>query len=214
MEKMLVTQALDERDFLEKRILDAIHKTTFVDTKKSREDTGKVSNRTEKEFETQVTSELQKIRDLIVRYDRLEAALITSNATTFVNTTRGKMSVAAAITLRKRLRDDDKKNFESVLSDRLESQFKLAALNAEKQNRIAEETAESMRLSILGKDSTSKIERPLEVVDVFLKENKVVLLDPVTAFDKANEITDEVNEFLRELDTVIKVSNATTFVEF
>ena len=46
-----------------------------------------------------------------------------------------------------------------------------------------------MRLSILGKDSKVKDEKPLEVVEAYVRENTTELVDPLDAKKKIEEIT-------------------------
>lgn len=74
-------------------------------------------------------------------------------------------------------------------------------------------TAENMRLSILGKDSKAKDDKPLEVVDTYMMENTAELVDPLDVQKKVGEIQEKRAKLLSELDTQIKVSNATTFIE-
>lgn len=74
-------------------------------------------------------------------------------------------------------------------------------------------TAENMRLSILGKDSKTKDEKPLGVVDTYVKENITELVDPLEVQKKLSALEEKRSTLLRELDTQIKVSNATTFIE-
>ena len=70
-----------------------------------------------------------------------------------------------------------------------------------------------MRLSILGKDSKVKEDKPLEVVETYVRENTTVLVDPLNVQKQIETLKEKRDTLLRELDTQIKVSNATTFVE-
>jgi hypothetical protein len=81
------------------------------------------------------------------------------------------------------------------------------------KNKQLEATAENMRLSILGKDSKTKDDKPLEVVNTYVKENTSELVDPLDVRKKVTEIQERREKLLSELDTQIKVSNATTFIE-
>lgn len=83
----------------------------------------------------------------------------------------------------------------------------------EQKNKGLQNTAETMRLSILGKDTKTKDETPLKVVDVYVQENTTELIDPLNVRKKINELNERRETILNELDTKIKVSNATTFVE-
>lgn len=71
-----------------------------------------------------------------------------------------------------------------------------------------------MRLSILGKDSRVKDDKPLEVVDAYIRENTTEVIDPLAAQEKAQELKERMDTLIKELDTRIKVSNATTTIEF
>ena len=69
-----------------------------------------------------------------------------------------------------------------------------------------------MRLSILGKDSKGREDKPLEVVEAYVRENTTVLADPFSIQKKIGEFKERRDDLLRELNTRIKVSNATTII--
>lgn len=217
-EKMLVTQALDERDLLVKKIQDKIAKASFTDVKKHNEE--KVFERriTEEDFKKEAESSYQQIMDLIERFRRIDAAIVASNAATIIHTSFGDYTVAGAISLRSRMRGsgsyEDEADFEQNLYYKMKNELDKCLLSIENKNRQLETTAESMRLSILGKDSKTKDDKPLEVVNTYVQENTAELVDPLDVQKKIEEIRENRAKLLAELDTRIKVSNATTFVEF
>ena len=104
-EQMLVTQALDERDLLAKKIRDKIDNATFIDSIRNNEDKTMESRVSKAEFTKSAKASYQQIMDLIERYQMIDAKIIASNAETFIDTSYGKFSVAAAISLRNRLRE-------------------------------------------------------------------------------------------------------------
>ena len=217
-EKMLVTQALDERDLLVKKIQDKIGKASFTDVKKHNEE--KVFERriTEEDFKKEAESSYQQIMDLIERFQRIDAAIVASNAATIVHTSFGDYTVAGAISLRSRMRGsgsyEDEADLEQSLYYKMKNELDKCLLSIENKNRQLETTAESMRLSILGKDSKTKDDKPLEVVNTYVKENTTELVDPLEVRKKVEEMQENRAKMLAELDTRIKVSNATTFIEF
>ena len=81
------------------------------------------------------------------------------------------------------------------------------------KNSQLQSTAESMRLSILGRDAKTKEDKPLGVVDAYVKENTTELVDPLDVKKKLELLEEKRNVLLKELDTQIKVSNATTFID-
>lgn len=214
--KLLVTQALDERDLLVKKINDKIHTATLADVIKHNEDTVYNRRLTREEFQKEAESAYQQICDLIERYNRLEAAIVESNANTFIETSYGRFSVAGAITLRNRMRGDVKyggvADFESTLLYKLKKNYHDCIDTIERKNKSLADTAEEMRLSILGRENKSKDDKPLEVVESYIKENTMELADPLNIVKKMEQLQERKDKLLSELETQIKVSNATTFI--
>ena len=58
-----------------------------------------------------------------------------------------------------------------------------------------------------------KDDKPLGVVDAYVKENTTELVDPLDIKKKIESLEEKNNTLLKELDTRIKVSNATTLIE-
>jgi hypothetical protein len=215
--RILVTQALDERDLLAKKINDKIQSAVLADVIKRNEKS--VYNRriSREEFNKEAESAYQQIIDLIERYNRLEAAIVESNANTYIETSYGRYSIAEAVALRNRLRGDIKysgyADFESNLLIKLKKTYNDCIETIERKNKSLEETAEEMRLSILGRESKTKEDKPLEVVDSYIRENTMEMADPLDIIKKMEYLTERKDKLLNELETQIKVSNATTFIE-
>ena len=172
---------------------------------------------TQKEFEKEARSSYQQIIDLIHWYDKVDQAILRSNAETIIETSYGTMSIANALALRSRLNCsnpyDSDSNFEGNLMMKLQEELNEKIRVMEQKNKGLQNTAETMRLSILGKDTKTKDETPLKVVDVYVQENTTELIDPLNVRKKIDELNERRETILNELDTKIKVSNATTFVE-
>ena len=217
-EKMLMTQALDERDLLVKKINDKIEKIKLVDVKKRNEETTADNRISVEEFSKNAESAYQQITDLIERYQRLDAAIIASNASTWIETIYGKYTVADAIALRNRLKGEGvysvDASFENSIIEQFRKQYQNAIMVADAKNKNVERQAEEMRMSILGKASKTKELKPLDVVDAYVKENTTEIIDPLGAKKKMQELHEKIETWLSELNTRIKVSNATTFIEF
>jgi hypothetical protein len=215
-EKMLVTQALDERDLLVKKIQDKIAAASFTDVKKHNEQ--KVIDRrvVEETFRQEAESAYQQIMDLIDRYQQIDVAIVASNAATMIHTSFGDYTIAGAISLRSRMRGKgsyDDADFELSLYMKMKDELDKRLISIESKNKMLESTAESMRLSILGKDTKVKDDKPLDVVTAYVQENTAELVDPLDVQKKLGEIQEKRAKLLSELDTQIKVSNATTFLE-
>ena len=216
-EKMLVTQALDERDLLVKKITDKIAKASFVDTIKPNEEKVYDKRIAKADFAKEAESSYQQIMDLIDRFQKIDAAIVDSNAKTQITTSYGTYTVAGAIALRGRMRGagayDGEADFEGKLQIKLATEYSERVRFCDTKNSQLQSTAEEMRLSILGRDTKTKDEKPLGVVDAYVKENTTELVDPLEVKKKLEELEEKRNKLLTELDTQIKVSNATTFIE-
>ncbi len=215
--KLLVTQALDERRLLKKKIHDKIEKASFVDIIRRNEEQVSEKRIPRQDFHKEAESAYQQINDLITRYTRLDAAIIQSNANTWIDTSYGRLSVAAAISLRDRLAEDhdfgyENKDFYVHLYDKMKKEYTQRVEKIETKNKALAQTAENMRLSILGKDTKTREEKPLEVVEAYVKENTSELADPLDIRRKMEELKERRDILLTELDTQIKVSNATVFI--
>lgn len=216
-EKLLVTQALDERDLLVKKINDKIAKAQFLACKQNNEENVISLGITPEEFGEKVKSAYQQITDLIERFNKIDAAIVASNAGVKIETSYGTFTVAGAISLRNRLRGNsaygDSADFEGCLMSRMMNERDNAVRAIDMKNKQVNGSAESMRLAILGKDSKMKDDKPLEVVDAYVRENTVSMVDPICIQEKIDSIKEKRETLIRELDTQIKVSNATTYIE-
>ena len=170
------------------------------------------------EFKANASAAFQQIMDLIDRYQRLDAAIVASNAKTMIETSYGKYSVAGAIALRNRLNEggiyDGEAAFEKRLVDIMEQQYSSAVQAAETKNKNLEIQASNMRLSILGRDGKAKDEKPLAVVDEYIRQNTTEVIDPLEVQKEAAKLNEKIDTLIKELDTQIKVSNATTTIAF
>lgn len=216
-EKLLVTQALDERDLLVKKINDKIDKARFVDAVRNNSNELMNAHISKEDFQKEAESSYQQINDLINRFQRIDVAIVASNASTKIKTSYGEFTVAGAISLRNRLRGNssyDNADFEGSILTKMHSDYRKQVQAVDMVNARLQNSAEGMRLSILGKDNKAKDDRPLDVVETYVRENTVVIVDPLNISDKADAFEEKRNTLLRELDTQIKVSNATTYIEF
>lgn len=211
--KLLITQALDERDLLVKKINSKIERIDFVDGKKRNEEKVIQQVITKEDFCKKVKTSYQQIQDLIKRYQKIDEAINTSNANTYIETSFGTYSVAVALSMRNRLRELNAMDFETILRNKMEENYYEVLELKDLRNRRLEEDAEKMRLSILGKDGKYKDDKPLSVVDAYISENTVELIDPLNVLDEIESLKDKHTTLLSELETKIKISNATTFIE-
>ena len=124
-ETILMTKALDERDLLRKKIKQKIQHSLFIDCRKNNEENVIKGVCSREEFRKEAEGSYQSIIDNIRRYERLDAAIIVSNAEAKITTSYGEYTVAGAIALRSRLkgqsvREDEREYISCLITDDFE----------------------------------------------------------------------------------------------
>lgn len=217
MEKMLVTQALDERDLLKKRIHDAIRRCRVVTTKLPN-DSKVAGGMTVEEFNQEATSQLQRVTDLIDRYKRLDSAILLANATEMIEVAGKKMPRAMAINLRKSLlssqRGVDSTDFEGMLISQLEVTLNDAKTTIAKTQMFADRQKEVLMANITSSEKKDVTSDAVSNLESYCANLVGVLVDPVGAEKKLQQLIEERDALISNLETAIKISNATTYVEF
>ena len=211
-DKMLVMQALCKRDLLAKKINAKIQRICFVDGIKHNESKVIQQELTKEVFCKEAMQGYQEILDMIHQYHKLDEAILASNARTFIETSYGKFSVALAILMRNRLRKITEQDFETKLRMKMEDDFYETLELKDLRNRRLEEKAEKMRLSILERDNKDNEDRSMRYVEKFVFENSVEMVDPLDILHVIDNLKDKHNLLLSELETKIKISNATTYI--
>lgn len=142
----------------------------------------------------------QQINDLIERFQKIDAAIVDSNTKTEVKTSYGTFTVAGAISLRSRLRGmdsyDGDADFEGKLQEKLNNEYNERVRFCDMKNSQLQNTAESMRLSILGRDTKAKDDKPLGVVDAYVRENTTEPVDPLDVKKKLELHTERIVNIL------------------
>lgn len=231
--RMTIVQALDERDLLIKRIMSRTQKLQTVELIRQKAAVTWEKRMTRAEFTAEVQGAWMQLQDLIARYDRLNMAITMSNASTFLETSRGRMTVSCAIALRSRLRGSgpfgELTDFEGRLARRLEACYAAEAELARKKNEaVKKETAgkkkgSSGKLYVLQNagNGSPDGDSPKESVaargtELRRTEKNPELLriwDPLNSRKLAEEVTESRDLLLAELETKIKISNAVTYIE-
>ena len=210
MEKMLVAEALDERDLLTKKIKTAITNSKYSSVR--REKDPKLANgQTDDEFAADAKATFQSIVDMIDRLNRINAAIVLSNANTIIKLRSGiEMTVAAAITKRKQMtiKDDIEDLFIRDLAGQAKGMLEL--YDSYKKEKEKRETAYKTNFS--NRDKLSK--EDAEAIESLLKGDEPVMVDPIGIVKLSQEKQEAYAQLAKEIDTAIKVSNATTVIEF
>ena len=208
MREILVINALNERDLLRDRIFQQIGKMRFVDYKKQCEERTAEMLMEEKAFCEKVKSDFQSFQDLIRNYDEIDAAIAQKQ--------RLKVSSERENIRRTPLFDDSrtiKGDFETEAIQLMQNQMVEVMEKVKKAQTSLEASAEEMRNSILGSDKAKKDAASMAVVDEYLKTNRYKLVDPLNLTEKLAQMKTDRDALYSELDTTIKISNATTKIQ-
>ncbi len=231
--RMTIVQALDERDLLIKKIMGRTRKAQFVDLIRSKASVTWEKRLAKAEFTAEAQGAFRQIQDLIARYDKLNEAITMSNAATFLETSRGRMTVSCAIALRSRLRGSgpygELTDFEGRLAQRLEESYaQEQELLRRKNDAVRKEAAQKKKggkVVVLQNTANASAGKTAAVDgDAALPKGGehrgpektpelMRIFDPLNIRKKAEELQESKEAFLTELETKIKISNAVTYIE-
>lgn len=208
MEKMLVTQALNELKLLDDRINKAINDAVLVIAAKRSEK--KVNpNLTKEEFEIRAKAGYQSVLDLIERRKKIKAAVVTSNAMTKVIVHGEEMTVAEAIERKSTI------DYEISLLRQMQSQWGVQNREMNMQNMCMEERIDKYIETFVGKDTSKAKDNELEAMIKPMRESgEYALVDPLSIEKKIADLDDYIKGFRSEVDAVLQISNCNTYIEF
>ena len=208
MEKMLVTQALNELKLLDDRINKAINDAVLVIAAKRSEK--KVNpNLTKEEFEIRAKAGYQSVLDLIERRKKIKAAVVTSNAVTKVIVHGEEMTVAEAIERKSTI------DYEISLLRQMQGQWGAQNREMNMQNIRMEERIDKYIETFVGKDTSKAKDNELEAMIKPMRESgEYALVDPLSIEKKIADLDDCIKGFRSEVDAVLQISNCTTYIEF
>lgn len=208
MEKMLVTQGLNELKTLDARIYRAINTANFIAAAKNSEN--KVTPyKTKEDFIKEAKSSLDSIKALIKRRAKIKGAIVESNANTMIEVCGEKMSVAKAIDIKNTI------NCRKDLLDIMKTQYAKAKAEANSKNAEMERKIDNLVETAFGKES--KINVKPEDYEAIAKpyriSNEYSLVDPCEIEKFIKEEEDYIENFESTVDQILQVSNCITTIE-
>lgn len=207
MEKLLVTQALNELKLLDSRILNEIERSKFVASAKKIEN--KVTPHvTKEEFNAKAKANYASINDLISRKSKIKSAVIASNAVTVVEVNGVQMTVAEALELKNSI------EYKEELLITLKAQFASSTKDALNKNIALETKIDNILETMVGKDAKTKSEDFKEVVEPMRENGEYALVDPLGIENEIQKLEDEISGFKSNVDAVLQISNCITYIEF
>ncbi len=207
MEKMLITQALNELKTLDRRIDRETNQAKFIAAAKISEKnvTPQVSK---EDFMTEAKASLAAVTALIARRKAIKNAIVKSNAMTEVEVAGEKMTVAEAIELKSSI------EYQKCLLRKMNSDYSSAANDMIRNNAVMEGKIDTLVTTAVGKDDKSKkSDEAIAIADSFRARNEYGLVDPLDLKKKISDMTAYIEDFEANVDSVLQISNCQTFIE-
>lgn len=205
-EKMLVTKALNELKLLDARINREINSSSFIMAAKTSEK--KVTPyMTKQQFSENVTANYQSIIDLIHRRASIKAGIVASNAVTYVEINGESMTRAEAIELKGSI------EYEAGLLRVLKNQLSNAESTVNHENVRLENKIDNMLETMISKEAKTKKEDFFEIVAPIREAGEYSLVDPINIREKIDMLENRISGFMSEVDSVLQISNCTTYIE-
>lgn len=207
MTKMTVHEALCEIKVSDKRIEKAIQDCAFCAANK--EVNPKVGGVPVKDFENEVRSKYQAIKDLIKRNNAIKKALSLSNASTMITVNGIEMSRAEAIYMMQHGIDH-----KVILLTRMSEALRRARMliDAENGARLDDRLDKFIQATYGSKEKVTAEELDKASKD-FKARNEYKLVDPIGIVNEIATLTTEIDKFKAAVDSAIQVSNSTTYIE-
>lgn len=204
---MLITEALNELKVLDSRIIRAIDDAVFVSAAKSCEK--KVNPYTTKEeFAEKAKADYQSIDDLIKRREIIKAGVVHSNAVTFVEVGKRKMTVAAAIEFKQSII-----YLQNLLSQMKKGRNKAVSVMNDKNIDMENSIQRLIETAYGNKDGKVNADAYASIANPFKESNEYGLVDPLNIADKIEALEKEIEDFTSNVDSCLQISNCITSIE-
>lgn len=209
MEKMLVTQALNELKTLDARIRRATTGAVFVAASKT-SDKNVNPNTTKEDFIKNAKAAQDSIRDLISRRAKIKAAVIAANAQTEIEVCGVVHTVADVIDMKSSI------GYWRHLLLVYKQQMERATAEMNRANLNMEAKIDQLIETTFGKESKTSIkpEDYAAIATPYRSNNEVSLVDPIDIAAEIKSLEDFIEEFTSTVDSKLQISNCTTFIEF
>lgn len=207
MRTISITEALNELKLYDARIRKSISNIKLVGAaKKSSDKVGVVSKDT---FNERAKADYQSVTDLMANRNALKSAIVKSNAVTDVTIAGKTMTRAEAI---------ERKNsieYEESLLLEMKRQYATTMDSVNKENKKVDSKVDELITTLVGRDSDKKLSKEDQeaVEKPYREKNEFEFIDPIGIYDEMLALESDIDGFKSEVDTVLVLSNATSFIE-
>lgn len=151
----------------------------------------------------------QSIMDLIRNRNTLKAAIVKSNAITYLEIGDKTMTVAEAIERKNSIQ------YEKDLLLAMKAQYASATVTVNKENTKVDNKVDELIQSFVSRDTTKKFDKNEQtaVEALYREQNEWELVDPLNLFDLMTKLEADIDTFESQVDGKLSLCNATTFIE-
>lgn len=209
MEKMLVTQGLNELKVLDARIEREIYNAKFIDAAKTSEKNVS-AGKSKEDFRAEAISSYDSINALIDRREKIKSAIVESNAITTIEICGDTYSVAKVIDMKSSIK------YKQELLRQMKTLLTSATSLMNRCNATMEQQITNLITTAFGKDSKTSIKEDdyNSIAKPYREANEYSLVDPIKIEDKIKNLEIYIEEFLSTVDAKLQVSNCITYIEF
>lgn len=206
---MLVTQALNELKTLDGRITKAINDGIFVAGAKA-SDKNFLPGMSKEDFNTDAVASKKSVDDLIKWREKVKAAVVASNAVTFVADLN--MTVAKAIETKASIK------YKKALLSRMKSQYQRAMAEVGQNNvRVEQAVKDLVNTAYASGGSKDKSKSYSEddynaIAVPYKKAHEWELIDPLDIKKTIDALEEEIRDFESKVDSALQISNCTTTI--
>ncbi len=207
VKRISITEALNELKLYDAKITKAIRQNTYVGAAKK--SSNLLGVQTKEVFNENAKAGYQSVTDLIKNRNKLKSLIVQSNATTTVDINGKTMTVAEAFERKNSIQ------YDIDLLNTLKSQYSSASATVMNENRKVDMQIDKLLETFVGKDTDKKAtkEDQAAITDPYREKNEFELVDPLKIYDEIQKLEAEIDGFNSNVNTVLVLSNATTFIE-
>ena len=202
MKKITITEALRELSLYDEKIAKAMMGKNFVLTMKST-----TAKDVKDAQEKKIKADYESITKLIDNRNKIKSAVIQSNATTEVEINGKTMTVAEAIDMKHCI------DYKERLLTRMVMQFTEATDSLKAHEQKLDEDIDDMMKRIAGSEANDVGEKRKVLEEAYRKTRAYELFDPIGIEKEIENLKEEIDGFLKDVDVVLSLSNAVTFIE-
>lgn len=197
-----VNRALSEIKTLDSRIEKATNAIKYIDISIGKKSVSGYNSNNEYEYD--VKSKFQSVKDLISRRNLIKSAIVNSNATTNVVVGEKEMTVAEAIERKNSIQ------YDIQLLNKLKRDYNNALARFEKENERVKDRLDSLLETNFGREGKAKSEEIDAISKPFLEQNEAKLVDAINIKKVIEQMEYEIDEFLNNVDFALTEINTTT----